>query len=219
MTIKAIIFDFGEVLNRSADRQEVAARRAEVAARLGVPIEDLWAYLFDRESSEKWMTGRLTWDEFWTEVLAPHNITDPAEIRDFARWVLPKTKSLNPDMVQLLDELKGRFALAVLSNATWREEQMGKMLHNDLELPDDTFDVIVTSSSAGVVKPHHLEIFRQVLARLGVKAEEAIFTDDMPQFTAAAASLGIHSHTFTSPAEFRQYLATFGIMTGDPISD
>ncbi|UCG22688.1 MAG: HAD family phosphatase [Chloroflexota bacterium] len=218
MTIKAIIFDFGEVLNRSVDRQEVASRRAEVAARLGVPLDELWSYLFDRESSEKWMTGQLTWDEFWTEVLAPHGITDLAEIRDFARWVLPKTERLNPDMVQLLGELKGRFSLAILSNATWREEQMGKMFHNDLELPEDTFDVIVTSSSAGVVKPHP-EIFRRVLAKLGVRPEEAIFTDDMPQFTAAAASLGIHSHTFTSPAEFRDYLATFGIVTGKPISD
>ena len=218
MTIKAIIFDFGEVLNRSVDRQEVANRRAEVAAKLGVPVEDLWSYLFDRDSSEKWMTGQITWDEFWTEVLAPHGISDPAEVRDFARWVLPKTERLNPDMVKLLGELKGRFALAILSNASWREEQMRQMLHNDLELPEDTFDVIVTSSSASVVKPH-LEIFRQVLARLGVQPEEAIFVDDMPQFTAAAASLGIHSHTFTSPAEFREYLATFGIKTGNPISD
>jgi epoxide hydrolase-like predicted phosphatase len=218
MTIKAIIFDFGEVLNRSVDRQEVAARRVEVAARLGIPPEELWSYLFDRESSEMWMTGRLTWDEFWTEILTPHGISDPAEVRDFARWVLPKTERLNPDMVHLLGELKDRFALAILSNAAWREEQMQNMLYNDLELPEDTFDVIVTSSSAGVVKPH-LEIFRQVLARLGVRPEEAIFTDDMPQFTAAAASLGIHSHTFTSPAEFREYLATFGIVTGDEISD
>ena len=218
MTIKAIIFDFGEVLNRSVDRQEVANRRAEVAAKLGVPVEDLWSYLFDRDSSEKWMTGQITWDEFWTEVLAPHGITEPVEVRDFARWVLPKTERLNPDMVKLLGELKGRFALAILSNASWREEQMRQMLHNDLELPEDTFDVIVTSSSASVVKPH-LEIFRQVLARLGVQPEEAIFVDDMPQFTAAAASLGIHSHTFTSPAEFREYLATFGIKTGNPISD
>ena len=205
-------------MNRSVDRQEVANRRAEVAAKLGVPVEDLWPYLFDRDSSEKWMTGQITWDEFWTEVLAPHGITEPVEVRDFARWVLPKTERLNPDMVKLLGELKGRFALAILSNASWREEQMRQMLHNDLELPEDTFDVIVTSSSASVVKPH-LEIFRQVLARLGVQPEEAIFVDDMPQFTAAAASLGIHSHTFTSPAEFREYLATFGIKTGNPISD
>jgi hypothetical protein len=50
---------------------------------------------------------------------------------------------------------------------------------------------------------------------MGVKAEEAIFTDDMPQFTAAAASLGIYSHTFTTPARFREFLASLGIHIED----
>ena len=213
MTIRAIIFDYGEVLNATANKEEVAAIRAEAAARLGVSPEQLWSYLFDREASKQWMTGKLTWDEFWTEVLAPHGISDPEEVQEFSRRVLPKTKHLNPDMVRLLDDLKGRYALAIVSNASWNEKEMRKMFYNDFELPDDTFDAIVTSTSVGVVKPH-LEIFRQALSRLGVKAEEAIFTDDMPQFTAAAASLGIHSHTFTTPAAFREFLATFGIKTG-----
>lgn len=214
MTIKAIIFDYGEVLNAPVDKEEDEARRAEAAALLGVPPEELWTYLFDREASKRWMTGKLTWQEFWKDVLAPHGITDPDEIHAFSRLVLPVTKRFNPEMEQLLGELKGRYTLGVVSNASWTEEQMRKMFYNDFELPDDTFDVIVTSTTAGAVKPQ-LKIFQEALERMGVKAEEAIFTDDMPQFTAAAASLGIHCHTFRTPAEFREFLASFGIETSE----
>jgi len=211
--IQGIIFDYGEVLNAPVDKEKDMARRAEVAERLGVKPEELWTYLFDREASEEWMTGKLSWDDFWARVLAPHGITDPEEVRTYSRYIMPVTKRLNPEMVRLLGELKDRFVLAVVSNASWTEEQMRDMFYNDFDLPDDTFDVIVTSTTAGVVKPH-LDIFRQALVRMGVKAEEAIFTDDMPQFTAAASSLGIHSHTFSTPAEFRKFLANLGIKTG-----
>lgn len=214
MTIRAIIFDYGEVLNATTEKEEVALARAEAAAELGVPAEELWSYLFDCEASKAWMTGKLTWLEFWTTVLAPHGISDPEEVLAFARRVLPVTTHLNPEMVSILETLKDRYALAIVSNASWKEHEMRTMFYNDFELPEDTFDAIITSTSVGVVKPD-LEIFRHALARLGVKAEEAIFTDDMPQFTAAAASLGIHCHTFTCPAGFREYLATFGIEVGN----
>jgi HAD superfamily hydrolase (TIGR01509 family) len=214
MSIRGIIFDYGEVLNAPVDREKDMARRAKAAARLGVQPERLWTYLFDREASKRWMTGKLTWHQFWTEVLAPHGITDPDEIEAFSRHVLPVTKRLNPEMVRLLADLKGRYILAVLSNASWTEAEMRRMFYNDLELPVDTFDVIVTSSSAGAVKPE-LSIFRQALARMGVSAEEAVFTDDMPQFTAAAASLGIHSQTFTTPARFRDFLASLGVQLAE----
>jgi HAD superfamily hydrolase (TIGR01509 family) len=210
MNIRGIIFDYGEVLNAPVDREKEMARRAKAAARLGVPQESLWTYLFDREASRQWMTGKLTWQQFWTEVLAPHGITDPDEVEAFSRYILPVTFQLNPEMVHLLGQLKDHYILAVVSNASWTEEEMSRMFYNDFELPDDTFDVIVTSNSAGAVKPE-LAIFEQALSRMDVKAEETIFTDDMPQFTAAAASLGIHSHTFTSPARFRRYLASLGV--------
>ena len=114
----------------------------------------------------------------------------------------------------LLAALKSRYILAVVSNASWTEAEMRKMFYNDFGLPEDTFDVIVTSTTAGAVKPE-LAIFEEALARMGIEAEEAVFTDDMPQFTAAAASLGIHSQTFTTPARFRDFLASLGVQVDE----
>jgi epoxide hydrolase-like predicted phosphatase len=146
------------------------------------------------------------------EVLAPRGITDPAAVADFADFVFEGRDKLNPEMASLINDLKGRFKLAVLSNTSWSKEEMRSKLYNDFELPEGTFDVIVCSSAVGLAKPDP-DIFRLTLARLGVRPEEAIFTDDFPNFTASAADLGIHAHTFKAPAAFREYLKTMGVLS------
>jgi len=211
MMIKAVIFDYGEVLNVMLDRTEEKAHRARIAKQLGLSPEEVWSYLFDGEASRGWMTGQLTWDEFWTQVLAPRGITDPAEVEAFSSTIFNGTKHVNPEMIEILFALRGRYKLAVLSNTTWSEDKMRKRLYNDYELPDDLFDVVVTSRSVGFVKPE-FDIFEIAIKRLGVKPEEIIFADDLPKFTAAAAQLGINTHTFTTPAKFRAYLEQMGVL-------
>jgi epoxide hydrolase-like predicted phosphatase len=114
-------------------------------------------------------------------------------------------------MASLLAELKGGYKLAVVSNASWTEVELTKMLVEEHGLPADTFDVVVTSTSAGVVKPNPA-IYQMALERLGVSPAEAIFTDDLANFTKGAARLGIHTHTFTTPAAFRAYLVKRGVL-------
>lgn len=55
---------------------------------------------------------------------------------------------------------------------------------------DDMFDAIVISGEVGMRKPE-LAIFAHVLSRLGVRAEETVFVDDLEHNVAAAAGLGI----------------------------
>lgn len=211
MSIQAIIFDFGEVLNVLDDPVADKAHRKKLAQELDLDPDQVWPYLFEGVSAQKWMSGQITWDEFWTEVLFPRGITDPAEVSAFAESVFEGRDKLNPDMADLLIELKGRYKLAILSNTSWPEEKMRSKLYNDFELPEGLFDVIVASSSVGLAKPDP-DIFRLVLAKLGVKPQEAIFTDDIPNFITAAANLGIHTHTFTTPAAFREYLRNMEVL-------
>jgi len=209
--IKAIIFDFGDVLTAPVDRAANEAHRVMLAQKLDIPPEELWTYLFEGEPSRKWMTGLLDWDEFWSEVLAPKGITDPDEVEAFATIVFSGTDKLNPEMMALLNELHGRYKLAVLSNASWTAEELEAILYNDHEVPHGFFDVVVTSTSAGAVKPDR-EIFQVVLAALGVRPEEAVFTDDLPNFIDAACELGIHARLFTSPDNFRSFLHELGVL-------
>jgi putative hydrolase of the HAD superfamily len=204
MTIKAIIFDYGQVLNAPVDTEYIADRRSRLAKILDLETEELWPYLFEGEPAQRWMTGQLDWDGYWRAVLKPRGVADPDEIESFARDVFEGNKVLHPDMVELLFELRGKYKLAVLSNASWTEPEMESKFANEYGLPEDLFDTIETSSM-GTTKPDPV-IYKEVLRRLDVRPEQAIFTDDLANFTVAAGELGIHSHTFTTPEFFRAFL-------------
>jgi FMN phosphatase YigB (HAD superfamily) len=211
MKIKAIIFDLGQVLDAPEDPEEARIRRAKLAAKLGLHPSELWTYLFEGEPSQLWMTGQISDEEFWTAVLSPNGIEDQAEIEAFARMTFADTGSLNSEMALLLEELRGNYKLAVLSNVSWPKDELKEMLYKTMGIPEGTFDVIVSSSSVGVTKPGS-EIYLYALDQLGVSAEEAIFTDDLASFTKAAADLGMNVHTFSTPAALRSYLVQMGIL-------
>jgi hypothetical protein len=63
-------------------------------------------------------------------------------------------------------------------------------------------------------KPHPA-IYQVALDRLQLTAEECVFTDDLEEFALAAGELGFHAFTFTTPAEFRQYLKEEGVAAID----
>lgn len=213
MSIKAIIFDYGQVLNAPRDVEQALENRVRLAARLGLSAEELWPYLFEGEAAARWMTGRLSWEKYWAAVLEPKGINDPDEQEAFAQAIFADTQHLHPEMVALLSELHGHYQLAVVSNASWTDDELFHLLHgnNNHSLPAELFEVIVTSATFGAVKPAP-EIFRHALERLGVRPEEAIFTDDLVSFTDSAARVGIHSHPFSTPAEFRRYLERMGVL-------
>lgn len=211
MIIKAIIFDFGEVLNVLDDPAEDEARRASLAQRLHMDEDEVWSYLFEGELARQWFRGEIDREEFWSEVLAPRGIRDTEEIYAISSTVFNGRERVNPEMAALAQELQGRYKLAVLSNTGWSDAEMSHRFYNDFGLPDHLFDVIVTSHSAGVTKPDPA-IFQLALDRLGVRPEEAIFTDDVARYTASAAQLGIHTHTFTTPASFREYLRQMSVL-------
>ena len=188
-----------------------AERQERLASRLNLEVDELWPYLFEGEPSKLWMTGRLGWDDFWAAVLEPKGVTDPDEIRAITADVFADHDKLHPEMIALVQELEGRYKLAVLSNASKSEEEMSEMFQRDFGLRKDLFDAIVTSTSFGATKPDP-NIYLEVLRRLEVKPEEAIFTDDIASFTAASSELGIQSHTFTTPSLFRDYLEEKGVL-------
>lgn len=209
--IKAIILDFGDVLTAPADREANHAHREMLARRLDIPVENLWVYLFEGEPSRLWMTGQIGWTDFWSTVLEPRGITDPDEVEEFASIVFSGTDELNSEMRELLFELNGRYKLAVLSNASWTATELEGMLTNDFGLPAGFFDAVITSTSAGAVKPDR-EIFETVLDALKVQPQESVFTDDLASFVEAAKRIGIHAHHFASPAKFRSFLVDLGVL-------
>jgi len=70
------------------------------------------------------------------------------------------------------------------------------------------FEDGVFSHEVGVRKPNP-KIYRIALQKAGVRANEAIFIDDIPQFLQPAAKMGMKTILFTNSGDLRKKLLRF----------
>jgi 2-haloacid dehalogenase len=73
------------------------------------------------------------------------------------------------------------------------------------------FAGIVVSGHEKVIKPDP-RIYRILLERYGVAAEDAVYIDDNPKNAIAASQLGIHGIHFTDPPALRRELTAIGLL-------
>ncbi len=185
--IRAIIFDFGRVI--SAQKPAALFRRYEEA--LGLAPGVLNRIMFDGDAWQEVLVGRKTSDEYWREIGPRLGLHTPEAIAAFRRRY-HADEAVNEEVVDLIRRLRGRYKLAVLSNAPaglprWLADWGIR----------DLFDVVFCSGEEGVVKPDPAA-FQRVLERLGVAPEEAVFVDDTWSHVEAARALGLHGVHFTT---------------------
>ncbi len=77
------------------------------------------------------------------------------------------------------------------------------------------FAGIVVSGRERLVKPDP-RIFRLMLDRFGLQAEQVVYIDDNPANAAAAGALGMHGIAFTGPAALRVALVARGLLPQAP---
>ncbi|MCC6470217.1 MAG: HAD family phosphatase [Alphaproteobacteria bacterium] len=110
--------------------------------------------------------------------------------------------------VAVLEELKSRGTpLYALSN--WSAETFPPQRDRFPFLGH--FAGILVSGNEGMIKPDP-RIFRLLLDRYGLRAEDSVFIDDNPGNARAAGDLGIHGIHFTSPAALRAELGALGLL-------
>ena len=204
--IQAVIFDVGGVLDRPADLVAEETDRRQLAAELGLELDEMWRRFYQTEPWKLARTGQITDAEFWTRNLTPFGITTPAGRAAFIQR-LYAFKEVIPAMRNLLDELRGRRRLAIISNAS---DTLETGLEDRLEIAH-YFEVVINSARVGCAKPEP-EIFQITLERLGLRPEQTVFTDDQQRNVEAAAQLGVHAVLFTGVAGMRAYLANLGVL-------
>jgi putative hydrolase of the HAD superfamily len=95
-----------------------------------------------------------------------------------------------PVMIELLDILRERARLGLLSNAprgsTRRLEESGVAAR---------FDAVVCSGDVGVAKPD-IGAYQLVSERLGLAPEACLFVDDLEANVQAARASGMHAHLY-----------------------
>ncbi|WP_434386693.1 HAD family hydrolase [Melittangium boletus] len=74
----------------------------------------------------------------------------------------------------------------------------------------ERFDHLVLSCETGHVKPEPA-IYEEALRHAGCAPDEAAFFDDLPEYVAAANTLGIRGHLFTTADAFDAQLRALGL--------
>ncbi|MEM3815256.1 MAG: HAD family hydrolase [Candidatus Bathyarchaeia archaeon] len=180
MAIKAVLFDLGGTLIKTASPPEIVRR---ILARYGQikPIEDI---ALAHEKAERSMAPEdysLSYYDFWVKwnriILGALNIRDDNNFLAKAlvdEWWDNADVELYPDAGETLRELeKMGLKIGIVTNAFKKDiEEMLKRVN----LPA-AFDVAVGIDAVGKPKPDP-EIFMFAVRALNVKPEETIFVGD-----------------------------------------
>ena len=184
-SIRAIIFDFGGVLVRMSDNTP----RLRLAERLGVPLSQLDDLVFFSDSAQKASQGEFTIQQHWEAVRVELGIP-PDEMPKFLQqyW---SADDVNYELLAYIRTLRPRYKVGLLSNA-W--DDLRQTLHERWNI-DGLFDELIISAEVHLMKPDP-RIYHLAVERLGVRAEEAVFIDDMVSNVDAAQAEGLFSIQF-----------------------
>ncbi len=183
--IRAVIFDMGGVLLRTADR----GPRTRLAERYGLTYEQMEALVFDSETATQCTVGKITTSEFWKAVCK--RLNEPVERSQELSQAFFGGDMLDMQLVAFIRSLRPRYRTALLSNA-W--DNLRNLLEENWKILD-AFDEVFISAEMGMSKPDE-RIFQAVMQKLGLEAGEIIFVDDFPKNIEAAARLGLHAVRF-----------------------
>jgi putative hydrolase of the HAD superfamily len=115
--------------------------------------------------------------------------------------------SENEEMAELLQHLKARRALALLSNTN---ESHFESLEAKYKVTRH-FGLVFLSYLLGMQKPDP-KIYQHVIETSGVHPEQIVFIDDRSENIDAARSLGIISIQFENPAQLKQELRLLNLL-------
>lgn len=200
--IRAVIFDFGGVIVRTAD----AAGRRRWEEQLELPPKALEALVFDSEPAKRATLGQATESEVWAHVARTLNLDDAqlqACQRDF--WGGDR---LDTELVDLIQSLRPRYRTGILSNA-WPRARTAFTERFGL---DAAVDDILISAEVGLAKPDP-RIYQLAAERLGVRPEEAVFVDDYAPNVEAAQAAGMRAIHFRAGLDVRAALRAAGVET------
>jgi putative hydrolase of the HAD superfamily len=207
MPIRAVIFDYGEVL---CVPDPAAHRRLLQLTGLG---HDAFEPLYWRDRRD-YDLGLLDGPRYWAQFARDAGLSfTPAQIEALIENdVLTWTANLNEPMLAWAAALQNAGLLtAILSNmgpdvlCTMRQE-FAWLAH---------FNQLIWSCELGIAKPDPA-IYSLTCERLGVPLSEALFIDDKEENIRAAEQLGLHALQFLGITQLRRDLAARGLLQDYP---
>ena len=197
---RAIIFDIGRVLIRV----DVCRAMAGLASGLSLTPQEVWSAIEKDPRWLDWQEGRISprdWHLHLSKRLGA-SLT-------FEQFTEVWNRALDPNPIHpeaFFEKLSKNYRLALLSNT-----DPIHMSHEEERFPFFRFfPVRIYSFRIGASKPDPL-IYREALKACKVRAEEAVYIDDVPTYAEAARRLGMTGIVFQSPEQLQADFMTLGI--------
>lgn len=198
--IKAIIFDFGNVIcafdprifirnivHYSTLSVEAISERLKTGSDLFVGYE----------------TGAMTSQEFFSVMCSRLALT--IRQNEFVQ-VFSSIFSPIPTTAALIRQLKGRYKIGLLSNTSEWHFEHTIALHETYPY----FDTVTLSFRVGAMKPAEA-IYGDALKKLNLPPESCVYIDDIKEYADMATHLGIHGIHFTSHEALIRELQLLGV--------
>ena len=190
MTIKTIIFDFGNVLYRPPNLAWFKRWKKLLGLDGNPNIEELINNPDGSDYMRDVFIGKISEKEMWADAVKKLGLKQ-SHIDYFYKRFSTKRR-LNKPMVKLLSELHETYQTAILSNAG---DQTRAIIVDVLEL-DRWVETIIISAEEKMAKPDP-EIYELALERLNAAPEACLFVDDQLLNVEAAQALGMQAVQFT----------------------
>jgi putative hydrolase of the HAD superfamily len=187
---RAVIFDWGGVMEALPTEADVAAWERRLALAPGVLPQVLWGDVW-----RKLEVGAITDEDYAQHITDELGLPDHEAALHFLQTFYTSDR-FNQAVIGAARVLRGRYQVAVLSNAFPTQSEVIREQHG-IDVHAE-FDVYVNSAEVGLSKPDP-SIYRLTLERLGVAPEQAIFLDDSLRNVDAARQVGIHAIHFVDP--------------------
>lgn len=186
---RAVIFDFGGVLMKTAD----PTPRLRWDERLGLPPGSVERVVHGSESWRQAQTGTLSVAAYWDDVARQLRIS-AAQAAQLAEDFFSGDR-LDAEMLALIGRLRqDGHPVALLSNDS--PALRGKLTALGIAA---LFEPLIISGEIGVMKPD-ARSYQAVLDGLRLPPGQAIFIDDAPANVAGAQAVGVHGLHYTTTA-------------------
>ncbi len=173
--IKAIIFDCFGVLTKDWWREFLSSVPAGTGKERA------------KQLNHQYDAGQMSLQEF-AKGVADATDRQPKPIEQM--FSVPESLK-NTELLDYIKTLKPKYKIGMLSNigTNWVREVFLTKQEQQL------FDDMVFSFEVGATKPDP-KIYKTAIERLGVKAEETVFVDDVETYCLSARKLGLHAITY-----------------------
>jgi len=198
--VRAVIFDIGRVLIRI----DVARAMEGLASGTSLSPKELWLAIEKDPRWKDWQEGRISARDWHLRM--KRRFGGPATFERFTEaWNLV----LDPEPIlssELFERLSKNYRLALLSNTD--------PIH--VAYMESTYDfffyfpVRIYSCAIGAAKPNPL-IYREALRACRIRAEEAVYVDDIAAYAEAAQRLGMAGIQFQSPTQLASAFQELGL--------